>query len=136
MKILSNHCVVASQPKTVQAKFAPIIHPSISNHWVVGGLNVGVFEGRRRMESRDQVMALCGSSLHSNHFKLSDITAGKLSVKSQFITHDSNKVMASEWCQWSTRGFHRVRIKLQQKADLQVCRMKVHWTSSPFLVKF
>jgi len=70
------------------------------------------------MEPRDQVMALCGSSLHSNHSKLSNITAGKLSVKSQFITHNSNKAMASEWRQSSTHGFHRVRKKLQQKADL------------------
>jgi len=45
------------------------------------------------MESRGQVMALCGSSLHSNHSKVSDITAGKLSVKSQFITHNSNIAM-------------------------------------------
>jgi len=37
------------------------------------------------MESTDQVMALCGSSLHSNHSKLSDITAGKLSVNSLLI---------------------------------------------------
>jgi len=37
------------------------------------GLNIGVLnEGRRQMESRDQVMALCGSSLHSNNSKLSD----------------------------------------------------------------
>jgi len=48
------------------------------------------------MESRDQVMALCGFSLLTNHFKLSDISAGKLSMKSQFITHNSNKAMASE----------------------------------------
>jgi len=54
------------------------------------------------MESRDQIMALCGSSLHSNHSKLSDITAGKLSVKSQFA-------MAYEWHQISTRCFHRVK---------------------------
>jgi len=32
-------------------------------------------------------------SLHSNHSKLSDVTAGKLSVKSQFITLNSNKAM-------------------------------------------
>jgi len=89
-------------PKSVQMKFAP---PSISNHCVgvqvnytlcfretfeqvkifqvvvigvVGGPNIGVFnEGGRQMESR---AALCGSSLHSNHSKVSDITAGKLSV--------------------------------------------------------
>jgi len=48
------------------------------------------------MESRDQVMALCGPSLHSNHSTLSDITASKLSVKSQFIAHNSNKAMSSE----------------------------------------
>jgi len=70
---------------------------------------------RRRMESRDQVMALCGSSLHSNHSKLSDITAGKLSVKSQFITHNFNKAMASEWHQSSTHGFHRVRKSCNKK---------------------
>jgi len=70
------------------------------------------------MESRDQVMVLCGSSLHSNHSKLSDIIAGKLSVKSQFITNNPNKAMAFEWCQSSTHGFHRVWKKLQQKADL------------------
>jgi len=70
------------------------------------------------MESRDQVVALCGSSLHSNHSKLSDITTGKLSVKSQLITQNSKKVMAFEWCQSSTRGFHRVRKRLQQKVDL------------------
>jgi len=80
---------------------------------VVGGLNID--EGRRRMESRDQVMALSGSSLYSNHSKLNDITAGKLSVKSQFITHNSNKAMAH---QSSTQDFHRVSKKLQQKADL------------------
>jgi len=57
---------------------------------VAGGLNIVLNEGRRRMESRDQVMALCGFSLHSN-----DITAGKLSVKSQFIPHNFNKAMAS-----------------------------------------
>jgi len=67
------------------------------------------------MESRDHVMALCGSSLHTYHSKLSDITVGKLYVKSQFITHNSNKAMASEWCQSSTRGFHRVRKKPQKK---------------------
>jgi len=59
-----------------------------------------------------------GSSLHSNNSKLSDITAGKQSVKPQFITNNSNKAMASEWCQSSTRGFHKVSKKLQQKADL------------------
>jgi len=100
-------------PKAVQMKFAPIIHPSISNHcvgvqvsdaqimpcfeklfaWVIisqvvvigvaGGLNIGVLNGGgRRTESRDQVKALCVPSLHSNHSKLSDVTAGKLSVKS------------------------------------------------------
>jgi len=43
--------------------------------------NIGVSnEGRRQMESRDQVLALCGSSLHYNHSKLSDITAGKLFI--------------------------------------------------------
>jgi len=70
------------------------------------------------MESRDQVMAFCGCFLHTNHSKLSVITAGKFSVKSLFITHNSNKAMASEWLQLSTHGFHRVRKKLQQKADL------------------
>jgi len=50
---------------------------------VADGLNIGVLDGGgRQMESRDQGMALCGSSLHTNHSKLSDITAGKLSVKS------------------------------------------------------
>jgi len=58
-------------------------------------------------------MAISGSSLHLNHSKLSDI--GKLSVKSHFITHNSYKAMASE-C--TTHGFHRVRKKLQKKADL------------------
>jgi len=74
-------------------------------------------------------------------YKLSDITAGKLSVKSQFIAHNSKKAMVSEWHQSSTHGFHRVKKKLQQKswpAILQgntECRVKVYWTSSPFLVK-
>jgi len=63
----------------------------------VGGLNIGVLNGVRQREFRDQVMALCGSSLHSKHSKLSDITAGKLSVKFQFIVHNSNKAMTSEW---------------------------------------
>jgi len=86
------------------------------SNWVVVGINIGVLNGAgRRMESKDQVMSLCGSSVHSNHSKLSDITAGKLSVKSQFITHNSNKAMASEWHKLSTFGFHRVRKKLQQK---------------------
>jgi len=86
---------------------------------VMSGLNIGVLNGAgKQVESIDQVMALCGPSLHSNHSKLSDITAGKLSVKSQFITHNSNKTMASEWHQFSTCCFHRVRKKLQQKADL------------------
>jgi len=67
------------------------------------------------MESRDQVVTLCGSSLHSNHSKLNDITAGKLSVKSQFITQNSNKVMASERRQSSTRGFHKVRKSFNKK---------------------
>jgi len=80
----------------------------------VGGLNIGVLNGGgRRMESRDQVMALYDSCLLTNHSKLSDITTGKLFVKSQFITHNSNKAMASEWCQSSTRGFHRVCNKKQ-----------------------
>jgi len=82
---------------------------------VGSGLNIyiGVLnEGRRRMDSRDQVMALCGSFLHLNHSKLSDITAGKLPVKSQFNANNSNKSMAFEWCQLSTCGFHRVRKKL------------------------
>jgi len=75
---------------------------------VVGVISIGLLNGgRRQRESSDQVMALCGSSLHSKHSKLSDITAGKLSVKSQFITHNSNKAMASKWYQSSTRGFHR-----------------------------
>jgi len=53
----------------------------------MGLIYIGVLNGgRRRMESRDQVMVLCDSSLHTNHYKFSDITAGKLSVKSQFIT--------------------------------------------------
>jgi len=49
--------------------------------------------------------------------KSRDITAGKLSVKSQFITHNSNS-HGSEWRQSSTCGFQRVGTKLQQKADL------------------
>jgi len=37
-----------------------------------GGLNIGVLnEIRRQMESRYQVMALCGSSLPSNHSVIS-----------------------------------------------------------------
>jgi len=77
---------------------------------VVGGLNIGVLnEGRRRMKFRDQVIALCGSSLHSNHSKLSDIPAGKLSVKSQFIANNFNNAMAFEWPQSYIRGFHKVR---------------------------
>jgi len=87
------------------AFFEQVIVSQVVVVGVVGRLN----EGRRQMESRDQIMALCGSSVYSNHSKLSDITAGKLSVKSQFITHNSNKTMASEWRQSSTRGFHRVR---------------------------
>jgi len=69
------------------------------------------------MESRYQVVVLCRSSLHSNHYKLSDIIAGKLSVKFQFITHNCNKAMASEW-QSSSRGFPRASKKLHQKADV------------------
>jgi len=58
---------------------------SKKNSYVTG---LGVLnKGRRQMKPRDQVMALCGSSLHSNHSNLSDITAGKLSVKSQFIAY-------------------------------------------------
>jgi len=61
------------------AFFEQVIVSQVVAIGVVGGLNIGVFnEGRRRMESRDQVIAICGSSLHSNHSKLSDITAGKL----------------------------------------------------------
>jgi len=99
------------------AFFEQIIVSQVVVIGVVGGLNIGVLnKGRRQMESRDQAMALCSSSLHS---KLSDITAGKLSVKSLFIAHNSNKAMSSEWCQSSIRGFHRISKKLQQKADLQ-----------------
>jgi len=82
------------------------------------------------MESRDQVMVLCDSSLHSNYSKLSDIAAGKLSVKSQFITHNSNKAMASKWYRLSTCGCHRVSKKLQQKADLPPPRKYNVWNES------
>jgi len=71
------------------------------------------------MESEDQVMVLCGSSLHLNHYKLSDITAGKLLL---FINNNSKKAMAFEWHQLSTRGFHRVRKKLQKNADCYLPR--------------
>jgi len=96
------------------------------------------------MEPRDQVWVLYGPYMHSNHSKLSDITTGKLSVKSQFTTHHSNQLqtMVIEWSQSSTHGFDRVRRKLLQKADLLYIlqgnterRMKVYWTHSPFLVK-
>jgi len=43
------------------------------------------------------------------------ITAGKLSVKSQFIPTKSRPLNGTEWHQLSTRG--------------------VHWVSSPFLIK-
>jgi len=111
-------CVVTSQGlMSCKKNFAPIIHPSISYHCVgvqdsdtkimpsfgqlfwtgiinisqevatnIGALN----EWGRWMESRDQVMAFCGLSMHSNHSKLSDIVTGKPSVKSQFIIHNSN----------------------------------------------
>jgi len=43
----------------------------------LGGLNIGALNGGgRQVESRDQVKALCTPSLHSDHSKLSDITAG------------------------------------------------------------
>jgi len=42
--------------------------------------------------------------------QITSISAGKLS---QFIAHYSNKAMASEWHQLSTRGFHRVSNKKQ-----------------------
>jgi len=67
------------------------------------------------MVSRGQVYAPYGPNLaymHSNHSKLNDYhywsSTGKLSVKSQFITHHSIKAIATEWCQLSTRGFDRV----------------------------
>jgi len=100
--------------------------------------NIGVLnEERTLMESRNQVVALCGSFLYSNHSKLGDITAGKLSVKSQLITQNS---MSSEWHQSSTCGFQRVSKKLQKSRPAifqgnTVCRMKVYWTSNSFLVK-
>jgi len=108
--------------------------------WVAGGLNIGVLnEGGRWMESIDPVMALCGSSLHLNHSKLSDITASKLSVKSQFISHNSNKAwMAPIVHLWLSQSQGKAAIKsrptiLQGNAE---CRMKVYWNSCPFLVKF
>jgi len=53
---------------------------NIAGGWGEGGcgLNIGVINGGgRQIESRDQVV-----SMHSNHSKSSDITTGKLSVKS------------------------------------------------------
>jgi len=80
----------------------------------MGGLNIGILNGGgRQIESRDQVMAVCGPSMHSNHSKLSDITTSKLSVKSQFVTHTFNKAMATEWCQLFTCG----QGKAAEKAD-------------------
>jgi len=63
-----------------------------------------------------------GSSLHLNHSKLSDITAGKLSVKSQFINF--NKAMASH--QSSTCGFHRVSKRCNKKTDLSSSK-EIQW---------
>jgi len=71
-------------------------------------------------------MALCSSSVHSNHSKLSYVTAGKLSVKSQFTAHSSNKAMASEWRQSSTRGTGSGKsADLPSSKGNTVCRMKV-----------
>jgi len=63
------------------------------------------------MESRDQVMTLCGLSLYSNHSKLSDITSGKLSVKSQFITHNSNKALVPIVHLWLSQGQEKTATK-------------------------
>jgi len=102
------------------AFFEQVIVSQVVVIGVVGGLNIGVLnEGRRQMESRDQVIALCGSSLYTNHSKLSDITAGKLSA---IIINNSNKAMAFEWHQSSTHGFHRVRKMLQQKQTCYLSR--------------
>jgi len=123
---ISNHCV------GIQVSDTQIMPCFRQLFWVgnnitgsstigVGRLNIGALnEGGRRIESIDLVLALCGSSLHSKHSKLSDITAGKLSVKSQFITHNSNKAMASEWYQSPTHGFHRVRkAAIKRKCGVQ-----------------
>jgi len=79
---------------------------------VVIGVVDGLNEQNRvkgQMEPRGQVWTLCDSSMHSNHSKLIEITAGELSVKSQLTRHHSNKAISTEWCQSSTCDFDRVR---------------------------
>jgi len=101
---------------------------------VPGGPNKGALSGGRRMNRVQRpTYGLCGSSLHSNHFKLNDISTSKLSVKSQFITHKPNKVIAL----WLSQGQEKATAKsrpviLQGNKE---GRIKVYWTRSPFLVK-
>jgi len=91
------------------------------------------------MKSRDQVWVLYGHSMHLNHSKMIKITSGKLSEMSQLTTHHSNKVIATEWCQSSNRGFDRVRKKPATKSRpvhfIPQENLKVYCTSNPFLVK-
>jgi len=97
--------------------------------------------GKRRMESRDKVVALFCPSMHSNNSKLSNITTGKVSVKSQLITYKPNKFKASEWHQSSPRGFTgQEKAATKSKPTIlqgnTQCRIKVYWTSSPFLINY
>jgi len=76
-----------------------------------------------------------------NHSKLSDITAGKLSVESQFITQKPWSLnglwMTPIVYSWLSQGQEKAetKSKLAILQEYTVCRMKVYWTSSPFLVK-
>jgi len=98
-------------PNYALSFFEQVIVSQVVVIGVVGGLNIGVLnEGRKRMESRDQVMVLYGSSLHSNHSKLSDITAGKLSVKSQF-QQSHGLWMASIVHSWFSQGQEKAATK-------------------------
>jgi len=105
---------------------------------VVGGLNIGVVnEGRRPMESRDKVMDLWGSSLHSNHSKLSDITAGKLSMSPSSLHTIPTKP-------WPLNGANHPLVAFTGSGKScnkkQTCHLPRKYSvqsesSSPFLVK-
>jgi len=73
---ISNHCMGVEVSDTENYAlfwtgfFKQIISQMVAIG-VVGGLNIGVLNGEgRKIEYRDQVIVLCGSSLHTNPSKL------------------------------------------------------------------
>jgi len=79
---------------------ATFLDPSKCLH---GGLNIKVYNGARNwLESKSLIVSLCTP----------EITTPKLSVKSQLTTHQSNKAMATEWCQSPTIPITRPVISL------------------------